>query len=108
MAEAEVQSRKFTDLCLKLSRRIQIYKLKKLKFLLEEVVGNYIARAETFLEVITELESRKLLQHTGLKENGLLLCELFDAISLKDLADTICQDLGIVRGNVLGKIVLKI
>ena len=105
MAEAEVQSRKFTDLCLKLSRRIQIYKLKKLKFLLEEVVGNYIARAETFLEVITELESRKLLQRTSLRENG-LLCELFDAISLNELADTICQDLGIGRGNTGDKLLL--
>ena len=70
------------------------------------MVGNYIARAETFLEVITELDSRKLLQRTGLRENGLLLCELLDAISLNELAGTICQDLGIGRGNAGDKFLL--
>ena len=105
MAEAEAQSRKFMNLCLKLSSGIQSYKLKQLTFLLEDVVGNDVLREKTFLEIIRELESRKLLQRTSLRENG-LLCELFDAISLNELADTICQDLGIGRGNAGDKFLL--
>ena len=97
MAEKKI----FTDLFLKLSREVPDKKLKQLKFLLQDVMQNAVLRDKTLLEVITELERQNILQRSHLRpQDGHLLCEIFDALSLTELANGICQDFEIERGNV--------
>ena len=91
----------FTDLFLKLSREVPDKKLKQLKFLLQDVMQNAVLRDKTLLEVITELERQNILQRSHLRpQDGHLLCEIFDALSLTELANGICQVFGIERGNI--------
>ena len=97
MAEKKI----FTDLFLKLSREVPDKKLKQLKFLLQDVMQNAVLRDKTLLEVITELERQNILQRSHLRpQDGHLLCEIFDALSLTEFANGICQDFEIERGNV--------
>lgn len=86
-----------TNICLKLKHEISSHKLKQLKFLLKDPLKIDVLKDKDFLEVITELEKRKILQRSCLRHDGLLLCELFDAIARNDLADTICENLRIER-----------
>ena len=84
-----------------LSRKVPGKKLKQLKFLLQDVMQNAVLRDKTFLEVITELQTQNILQRSHLKQqDGHLLCEIFDALSLTELANGICQDFEIERGNI--------
>ena len=84
-----------------LSRQVPDKKLKQLKFLLQDVMQNAVLRDKRFLEVITELQTQNILQRSHLKQqDGHLLCEIFDALSLTELANGICQDFEIERGNI--------
>jgi transcriptional antiterminator len=97
----EPNSGKFIKICLKLSRETPPNKLKQLKFLLQDVTSeiNDIHDQKLFLDLISKLEAQGILNRKAPGRNeALLLCELFDAVSLHSLADEICSKFVIERG----------
>ncbi|CAB4021509.1 ---NA--- [Paramuricea clavata] len=97
----EPNSGKFIKICLKLSRETPPNKLKQLKFLLQDVTSeiNDIHDQKLFLDLISKLEAQGILNRKAQGRNeALLLCELFDAVSLHSLADEICSEFAIERG----------
>ncbi len=99
--EEEPNSKKFTNICLKLSRDLPENKLKQIKFLLQEVNSeiNDIHDQKSLLDLIRKLEAQGVLNREVPGRNeALLLCELFDAISLHSLADEICSEFDVERG----------
>lgn len=96
----EPNSKKFTDLCIRLSEDLRAKKLKQLKFLLQDrVSGIDICDQTSFLELITTLEAQALITRVKPgRDEALLLCELFDAVSLCNLANEICSEFEVERG----------
>ena len=97
----EPNSKKFTNICLKLSRDMPENKLKQVKFLLQEVNSEIddIHDSKTLLDLIRKLEDQGILNRKVPGRNeALWLCELFDAISLHSLADEICSEFDVERG----------
>ena len=102
MATQVKDSEKFSSICIKLSWHTTAYKLKQLKFLLQDVTTEInIHDQKSFLEVISKLEAKQVLNrhHSGRNE-AILLCEMFDAISLPSLANEICAEFKVKKGNV--------
>ena len=109
MATTQVQDfEKFNSICIKLSRHTTAYKLKQLKFLLQDVTTEIdIHDQKSFLELIGKLESKEILNrhHPGRNE-ALLLCEIFDAISLPALANEICTEFKVKKDSLHQNITL--
>ena len=107
MATTQVQDfEKFNSICIKLSRHTTAYKLKQLKFLLQDVTTEIdIHDQKSFLELIGKLETKQVLNrhHPGQNE-ALLLCEMFDAISLPALANEICSEFKVEKDPLRQKI----
>jgi hypothetical protein len=95
-------SEKFTTICVKLSRNTPADKLKQLKFLLQDVTSEIDFYDEKlFLDLIAKLEAEEILNRDSPGRNeALLLCEMFDAISLHGLANEICSEFKVEKGNI--------
>ena len=93
----------FARLCVKLSHNTPRDKLKQLKFLLQDVTSemNDINDKKSFLDLIQKLDSQGVLNKKSAGKNeALLLIELFDTVSLQNLADQICSEFVVERGNI--------
>ena len=100
MAKQVKDSEKFSSICIKLSRHTTAYKLKQLKFLLQDKTTEIdIHDQKSFLELIGKLENKEILnRHQPGRNEALLLCEMFDAISLPALANEICSEFKVEKG----------
>ena len=91
----------YNKLCLNLSRKTPGVKLKQLKFLLQDLILDIDINDErSFVELIASLEIKGEL--TGDKpgrNEGLLLCEMFDAVSMHGIANDICSKFSVNRGD---------
>lgn len=91
---------KFKDVCLELSRNTTEDKLKQIKFLLQDFTSDIkIDDQKLFLDLITKLEANGIVNGDTPGENeALLLCEMFDAVSLHKLADKVRSELQVEKG----------
>ena len=98
--DGETDSKKFTDMCLALSSKTPANKVKKLKFLLGDLTPEIDIRdRKKFFDLILQLEAEAILNRDEpRRDDALLLCELFDAVSLPVLADEICSHFSVERG----------
>ena len=96
-----LESKNYCQLCLKLSRTTTVVKLKQLKFLLQDLILDIdINDNGSFLELITKLEMKGLLtRNTPGHDEGRMLCEMFDAVSMPNVANDICSVFTVDRGN---------
>ena len=96
-----LDSEKYNQLCLKLSRATPGVKLKQLKFLLQDLIPDInMNDNRLFVELITKLEMKGVLTRNKPGRNeGLLLCEMFDAVSMPNIANDICLAFMVDRGN---------
>ena len=92
---------KFKDVCLELSRNTTENKLKQLKFLLQDFISdiNLHDQNNFFVDLITKLEAKGIVNgDTPGQNEALLLCEMFDAVSLHNLTNKICSELQVEKG----------
>ena len=91
---------KFKDVCLELSRNTKGNKLKQIKFLLQDFTSDInIHDQNFFVDLITKLEAKGIVNgDTPGQNEALLLCEMFDAVSLHNLTNKICSELQVEKG----------
>ena len=91
---------KFKDICLELSRNTTEDKLKQLKFLLQDFTPDINLHDQKLLvDLITKLEDKGIVDgDTPGQNEALLLCEMFDAVSLHSLSKKIRSELQVEKG----------
>ena len=91
---------KFKDVCLELSRKTKGNKLKQIKFLLQDFISDInIHDQKLLVDLITKLEAKGIVNcDTPGQNEALLLCEMFDAVSLHNLTNKICSELQVEKG----------
>ena len=102
---------KFKDVCLELSRNTTEDKLKQLKFLLHNqdfIPDINLHDQKLLVDLITKLEDKGIVDgDTPGQNEALLLCEMFDAVSLHSLSKKICSELQVEKGVCLLSVTLN-
>ena len=96
----------FRDTCLELSRNTPEDKLIQLKFLLQDVAPDInIHDQKLLVDLIRKLEALGIVDgDTPGQDEALLLCEMFDAVSLPSLAGKVRSQLQVQKGIYLCKL----
>lgn len=91
---------KFRDTCLELSRNTPEDKLIQLKFLLQDVAPDInIHDQKLLVDLIRKLQALGIVNgDTPGQDEALLLCEMFDAVSLHNLAGKVRSELQVQKG----------
>ena len=102
MATQAQDSEKFTRTCIELSWYTTAYKLKQLKFLLQDAIPDVDISDQSnksFLDLVRKLEGQAILnRHQPGRNEALLLYEMFEAISLPACANKICSEFKVKKG----------